>query len=78
MQNRFGLKDFLFLVVLLATLGSVWLSMVQKTRMELAQSDLASKMDSIEQQVAQLALKLDRGVVAAPSAAGQAPAGEDG
>ncbi|MEY4810563.1 MAG: hypothetical protein RI986_901, partial [Planctomycetota bacterium] len=26
MQNRFGIKDFVFLVVLLATLGSVWLS----------------------------------------------------
>ena len=42
MQNRFGIKDFVFLVVLLATLGSVWLSMVQKTRMELAQQGMSA------------------------------------
>ena len=77
MQNRFGLKDFLFLVVLLATLGSVWLSMVQKTRMEVAQSDMAAKLDAIEQQVAQLGTKVERGlegmVPAGPQAGASAP-----
>ena len=50
MQNRFGPKDFVFLAVLLATLGSVWLSMVQKTRMELALESTRSKLGEIEQQ----------------------------
>jgi peptide/nickel transport system substrate-binding protein len=68
MQNRFGVKDFLFLVVLLATLGSVWLSMVQKTRMELAQGEMKSKLAEIEQQVAQLGRKLERGVELRPQA----------
>ena len=66
MQNRFGVKDFLFLVVLLATLGSVWLSMVQKTRMELAQGEMKSKLAEIEQQVAQLGRTLERGVELRP------------
>ena len=61
MQNRFGLKDFVLLAVLLATLGSVWLSMVQKTRMELAQQDATAKLAEIEQQVAQLSRKVERG-----------------
>ena len=77
MQNRFGLKDFVFLVVLLATLGSVWLSMVQKTRMELAQADAQAKLDAIEQQVAQLARKVEQGVAVAPQAGGAAaPSGD--
>ena len=73
MQNRFGIKDFVFLVVLLATLGSVWLSMVQKTRMELAQQGMSAKLAEIEQQVAQVSRKLEfgagvaRGATAAPA-----------
>jgi peptide/nickel transport system substrate-binding protein len=63
MQNRFGIKDFVFLVVLLATLGSVWLSMVQKTRMELAQQGLSAKLADIEQQVAEVSRKLESGGV---------------
>jgi len=75
MQNRFGIKDFVFLVVLLATLGSVWLSMVQKTRMELAQQGMSAKLADIEQQVAQVNRKLEsgagvaRGTTASTSAA---------
>ncbi len=75
MQNRFGIKDFVFLVVLLATLGSVWLSMVQKTRMELAQQGMSAKLAEIEQQVAQVSRKLEfgagvaRGATAAPATA---------
>ena len=75
MQNRFGIKDFVFLVVLLATLGSVWLSMVQKTRIELAQQGMSAKLADIEQQVAQVNRKLEsgagvtRGATAASAAA---------
>ncbi len=61
MQNRFGIKDFVFLVVLLATLGSVWLSMVQKTRIELVQQGMSAKLADIEQQVAQVSRKLESG-----------------
>jgi peptide/nickel transport system substrate-binding protein len=74
MQNRFGIKDFLFLVVLLVTLGSVWLSMVQKTRMELAQQSMSAKLADIEQQVAQVNRKLESGAaVARGASAGAAP-----
>jgi peptide/nickel transport system substrate-binding protein len=75
MQNRFGLKDFVLLAVLLATLGSVWLSMVQKTRMELAQQDATAKLAEIEQQVAQLSRKVERGFEQLPQAALEAAAG---
>ncbi len=76
MQNRFGIKDFVFLVVLLVTLGSVWLSMVQKTRMELAQQSMSAKLADIEQQVAQVNRKLESGgVVARGASAGTAAAG---
>ncbi len=61
MQNRFGIKDLVFLVVLLATLGSVWLSMVQKTRIELVQQGMSAKLADIEQQVAQVSRKLESG-----------------
>ena len=75
MQNRFGIKDFVFLVVLLVTLGSVWLSMVQKTRMELAQQSMSAKLADIEQQVAQVNRKLESGgVVARGASAGAAAA----
>ena len=77
MQNRFGIKDFLFLVVLLVTLGSVWLSMVQKTRMELAQQAMSAKLADIEQQVAQVNRKLESGAVAAHGASAGAAAGND-
>jgi peptide/nickel transport system substrate-binding protein len=75
MQNRFGIKDFLFLVVLLVTLGSVWLSMVQKTRMELAQQSMSAKLADIEQQVAQVNRKLESGAAVARGASAGAAAG---
>ncbi len=74
MQNRFGLKDFVLLAVLLAILGSVWLSMVQKTRMELAQQDAKAKLAEIEQQVAQLSRRVERGFEQLPQAAVDAAA----
>ena len=75
MQNRFGIKDFLFLVVLLVTLGSVWLSMVQKTRMELAQQSMSAKLADIEQQVAQVNRKLESGAAVARGPSAGAAAG---
>ena len=75
MQNRFGIKDFVFLVVLLVTLGSVWLSMVQKTRMELAQQSMSAKLADIEQQVAQVNRKLESGAAVARGASAGAAAG---
>jgi|694.fasta_scaffold91636_2 peptide/nickel transport system substrate-binding protein len=78
MQNRFGLKDFLLLAVSLAILGSVWLSMVQKTRMELAQADAKAKLAEIEQQVAQLSRKVERGFEQLPQAALEAAASGGG
>ncbi|MFM9169515.1 MAG: hypothetical protein ACKOTD_05160 [Phycisphaerales bacterium] len=78
MQNRFGLKDFVLLAVLLATLGSVWLSMVQQTRTELAQQDAKAKLAEIEQQVAQLSRKVEKGFEQLPQAALDAAAAGGG
>jgi len=62
-------------VVLLVTLGSVWLSMVQKTRMELAQQSMSAKLADIEQQVAQVNRKLESGAAVARGASAGAAAG---
>ena len=75
MQNRFGIKDFLFALLLVATLGSVWLSMVQKTRMELAQDAMKAKLAEVEQQVAQVNRKLDQGVAVSGAAPGTSAPG---
>ncbi len=74
MQNRFGVKDFIILIVLLLTLGSVWLSMVQKTRMEVAQDAMKSKLNEIEQQLALVARAVERAGEAAPLRGAATPA----
>ncbi len=61
MQNRFGLKDVLVVLLLLAVLGSVWLSMVQKTRMEVAVEGIRTKLSDMERQTALLQREVEQG-----------------
>ena len=78
MQNRFGLKDVFVVVLLLATLASVWLSMVQKTRIELAVDGLRVKLGEMERQAALFQREVEKGfaegVVVQQGAAGTASA----
>jgi peptide/nickel transport system substrate-binding protein len=67
MNNRFGLKDFIQIALLLAVLGTVWLSMVQKTRIELALDSARGKLEEIEQQTMQLQRKVEQGFAERPT-----------
>ncbi|MEY3141923.1 MAG: hypothetical protein RLY21_416 [Planctomycetota bacterium] len=67
MNNRFGLKDFFQIVLLLAVLLTVWLSMVQKTRVELDVKTAIGKLDELEKQAAQLQRKMEQGFAERPT-----------
>jgi len=81
MNNRFGLKDFIQIVLLGAILGSIWLSMMQKTRIELAIEGVQTKLGDIEQQSMQLQRALEKGLAERPAVVvqqGTAPAAAGG
>lgn len=76
MQNRFGLKDFVNLVLLLAVGVSVWLGMSQRDRDRELVQEVRSKLTDVERQLSQVRTRLETGVVAAaPSAGGPARGG---
>jgi peptide/nickel transport system substrate-binding protein len=52
MNNRFGLKDFFQIVLLLAVLVLVWLSMLQRDREWVLQRDMLEKLGAIEKKLA--------------------------
>lgn len=52
MNNRFGLKDFFQIVLLLAVLVLVWLSMLQRDREWVLQRDMLEKLAAIEKKLA--------------------------
>jgi peptide/nickel transport system substrate-binding protein len=60
MQSRFGIKDFLFLILLLAVLVSVWLSMQQKTRIERSVRDLGEQVGKVSTQIGHVDAELQR------------------
>ena len=62
MNNRFGLKDFIQIVLLGAVVLLVWLQMVQQDRDRVLQQDVIAKLSAIEK-------KLSSGLVAVQSAA---------
>lgn len=75
MQSRFGVKDFFTILLLLAVLISVWLSMTQRTRMELAIESIRVKLGEMERQDALLQRQIEKGFASGvPLAAGAAPA----
>ncbi len=79
MQNRFGLKDFVLLVLVLAVGVCVLLSMKQDDRRFRRTAVLEDKVDGLVQQLARIERQLSEGVVAAPAAgaSGAAGAGRD-
>ena len=67
MNNRFGIKDFVTIVLLVVVLLAVLLSMVQKTRMELALDGTRAKLSEIEQQTMQLQRIVEKGFSERPT-----------
>lgn len=59
MNNRFGLKDFVLLALVLGVGVSVFLSMVQEDRRWARMNELAGKIESQENQIGQLIRRLD-------------------
>jgi len=54
MQSRFGIKDFITLALLAAVLISVWLSMQQKTRIEVSLRDMKEQVAQVGTQVSRV------------------------
>ncbi|MFM9996785.1 MAG: ABC transporter substrate-binding protein [Phycisphaerales bacterium] len=61
MQNRFGLKDFVLLVLVLATGGSVWLAMVQEDRRWTEVHAMNERLKQQEGAIVRLERTLERG-----------------
>jgi len=61
MQNHFGLKDFIFLVLLLGIALSVWLVMIQRDRIWERLLVIDERVGLIEQQISRVEEKLDTG-----------------
>lgn len=66
MQNRFGLKDFVFLVLLIAVIVSVWLSQWQEDRRWREINEVDGKVAGIERQLSMIERRLEEGVAARP------------
>lgn len=77
MQNKFGLKDFV-LLLLVAGVGVIGLlSMLQDDRRWEQNSLLMNKIGNLEQQVARLEAKLDSGIVVSGGSVGQGSGSRD-
>jgi len=65
MQNKFGLKDFVLLVLMFIVGGSVWLSMIQEDRRwgELRRAE--ARLSEIDANVARLQRQMDSGEIMA-------------
>jgi peptide/nickel transport system substrate-binding protein len=77
MQNSFGLKDFVLLVLVAVVGGLVLMGMVQEDRRWAQVKQISTRLESVEQQLARLSDRVRAGIGAAPalpSGAGQAGA----
>lgn len=63
MQNKFGLKDFVLLLLVMVVGVMVFMSMKQDDRRWEQNATLTNKVGAIEQQIARLETKLESGVV---------------
>ncbi|MAO19889.1 MAG: hypothetical protein CMJ35_13710 [Phycisphaerae bacterium] len=68
MQNKFGLKDFVLLVLVIIVMVFSVLAMRQDDRRWEQNETLVAKIDSIEQQLARLEGKLESGIIVSNSA----------
>ncbi len=78
MQNKFGLKDFVLLVLVVIVMVLGVLAMKQDDRRWDQNETLVAKVDSIEQQLARMESKLESGIVVSNNAGSNgAPAARD-
>jgi peptide/nickel transport system substrate-binding protein len=77
MQNRFGLKDFVLLILLIGVGVSVWISMVQEDRRWVSVREVQQQVQRVEQQVSILSQRLEEGIVVTGAGPGGAPAARD-
>lgn len=75
MQNKFGLKDFILLVLVLIIGVSLWLSMVQNDRKWVELQRAMNRMEEINSQLVNIDRRLERGVAMAAPSGGTASAG---
>src|SRR5512138_1040707 len=76
MQNKFGLKDFVLLVLVGVVGVLAWMGMRQDDRRWQQNASLLSKVGSIEQQIARLEAKLESGIIVS-GGGGSADAAKD-
>lgn len=74
MQNKFGLKDFVLLVLVIIVMVLSVLAMRQDDRRWEQNETLVAKIDSVEQQLARLETKLESGVVVSGNSGSNASA----
>lgn len=75
MQNKFGLKDFILLVLVIGIVVSIWFNMFQEDRRFTAVNRMDHRLQTVEQQLARLDRRLEEGVVAMPTTGGTGAAG---
>ncbi|MSR28570.1 MAG: hypothetical protein EXS03_03210 [Phycisphaerales bacterium] len=63
MQNRFGIKDFLVLLLLLAILSTQWLAMIQRDRQWPLLQTVADQVRSLEERLAALDARIGQGAL---------------
>ncbi len=71
MQNRFGLKDFVILVLLLVVLVALGFLMSLDDRTWSEVREVQNQIDRLEQQLMMMGQRLEDGIVAAPSGRGE-------
>ncbi|MEX2217981.1 MAG: ABC transporter substrate-binding protein [Phycisphaerales bacterium] len=78
MQNRFGLKDFVVIVLLLGLGVSIWLAMFQRDREWTQLQTVQGKLTDLERQLSRVAATLDSGIAVAAAPAPGAGSGGPG
>jgi peptide/nickel transport system substrate-binding protein len=78
MQNRFGLKDFILMVMVLGVGVFVFLGMLQRDREWDQVQDVKRNVEELEKHLARIESKLESGVAVAASPSGTAPSGASG
>lgn len=77
MQNRFGFKDFVLLVVLIIVGISVWIGAWQEDRRFTRVEGIEQQLSRVERQLSMMSQRLEEGVVARPTGRGQADSERD-
>ncbi len=69
MQNRFGIKDFIVVLLLLMILGTLWLSMIQRDRQWPLLQSISEQGSNLEERLSTIEERLRSGGAVVPSSA---------